>query len=869
MSGAEVTALNALTIEDLWNQIQPKPFTPNENQRRAILHTSGPLFLTAGPGSGKTRVLLWRTLNLIVFHQVLPEEIFLATFTEKAARQLQEGLRSLLGLVTNLTGIPYDISRMYLGTVHSLCQQLIVDRRFCPDILRPIRPSLMDSLDQYFYLSNPRFWDAAVAAVGLTEDANAQINAYFSGHDSQSRYTAVTSCISLFNRFSEECLEPDQMLARTDDSTLKILIELYAYYRQSLGLEGKTPTVDFSLIQQQALQTLQQHPNSGNVFKHIIVDEYQDTNAIQEQLFFKLSAGHKNICVVGDDDQALYRFRGATVENFVQFPERVKQHLQTEACTIPLNTNYRSRKQIVDFYTRFISYTNWKRADGKGHYRIVEKDIQAHSSDSHPSVIASSATNPDTVATEIAVLVKQLLDAKKVADPNQIAFLFPSLKSPQVTRMKAALETQGLQVYAPRAGRFLEVEEAIAVFGIILKIFGRPESGDFGGADYNNFQTWLDDCLNNAESCLGADPNLATYIGDCQDEIETVLSDYNVLNRTAQKQGWTMDQPYNSGTMEQVLASSFGLSEKARKSITNRGLHRLAQQRLGEGNPLKLSYILNRATALDWSILDLFYRLCAFQPFRHWFDLAEHGKDEGPICNLAQVTQYLARFIDNQSPVLTARFLEGNKFVNTFFMRFIYSLYRLGESEQENAEDPFPKGRIPFLTVHQSKGLEFPVVVLGNPRKEAKVQGIEKIVRPLLEREGEPIERMAEFDVMRMFYVALSRAENLLVLAHFKSQGNFVSEPFKTMLGQSDFPRIGQFDLNTLPAAHTKEEEIARSYSYTSDYLLYQKCPRQYMMFRKYGFAASRSQTQMFGNIVHQTLEDLHRLLIARKGGVS
>ena len=114
--------MTSITIQDLWALVQPKPFTPNPNQEQAIQHTGSPLFLTAGPGSGKTRVLLWRTLNLLVFHEVKPEEIFLSTFTEKAAFQLKEGLQSLLGLVTNLTGTPYDISRMYVGTVHSLCQ---------------------------------------------------------------------------------------------------------------------------------------------------------------------------------------------------------------------------------------------------------------------------------------------------------------------------------------------------------------------------------------------------------------------------------------------------------------------------------------------------------------------------------------------------------------------------------------------------------------------------------------------------------------------------------------------------------------------------------------------------------------------------
>ena len=96
---------------------QAKGFNPNPAQEQAILHAQGPLFLTAGPGSGKTRVLLWRTLGLIVDHGVKPEEIFLSTFTEKAALQLKEGLRAYLGIASATTKSPYDISKMYRSRI--------------------------------------------------------------------------------------------------------------------------------------------------------------------------------------------------------------------------------------------------------------------------------------------------------------------------------------------------------------------------------------------------------------------------------------------------------------------------------------------------------------------------------------------------------------------------------------------------------------------------------------------------------------------------------------------------------------------------------------------------------------------------------
>lgn len=848
----------SLTLDVLFQQAG---FTPNDKQRQAIEHTSGPLFLVAGPGSGKTRVLLWRTVNLLVFHGVRPEEIFLATFTEKAAKQLKDGLLSLLGLVTNLTGQTYDLSPMYVGTLHALCNRLLTDRALAAGRTRQRAPRVMDELDQFFHLHGRAFWRSAQAALNLPaelEECYGNISEHFTGKRSPSRYKTVTNLTGLFNRFSEENLTPEDLIARAPDAQMRQLADLYRHYLTSLN--GR---VDLSLLQQAAFHLLRENPGTRQVFRHVIVDEYQDTNAIQERLYFHL-AGNTNICVVGDDDQALYRFRGATVENFVQFPGRCAQYLGCEPRRIELATNYRSRGDIVNFYTRFIDEVEWRRADG-GHYRLHDKGIHAHSEDEQVAVVATRQASSDDVAEETARFVKTLLDTGKVADPNQIAFLFPSLKSKMVEKMQRELEKQGLRVYAPRARRFLEAEEPTAVLGLLALLFGKPDRNTEFRGEYGDFHDWLDFAAQEARTLVKNDEVLARFLADRRDEIGVIRQDYLILSRVLEEHGWKGTDVYDPRVQKRALYSAAGLSDRGRKALGAAYLDRLALKGLEENDPFTLRYVVNRATSLEWNILDLFYRLCGFQHLKAMFDLAERGEDEGPVCNLSLLSQQLARFIDQYPSIISAEFLEDNRFQNTFFGSFMYALFRLGEGEYEDANDPFPKGRVPFLTVHQSKGLEFPVVVLGNPSKrDLGPQRVEELVRPYLSGDPEPLDRVSVFDTMRMFYVALSRAKNLLVIAHPRGQGISTHAAFKAMLPEG-FPRLADLDLSTVPAAKEEVDDVIRTYSYTSDFLAYQRCPRQYMLFRKYGFAASRTTVMLFGSLVHETIEDLHNHLIARR----
>ncbi|GAA0194207.1 ATP-dependent helicase [Fulvivirga kasyanovii] len=861
------------SIEYYWSL---KGFTPNEKQKKAICHVDGPLFLTAGPGSGKTRVILWRAVNLIVFHHINPKNIFLATFTEKAAHQLKDGLRGLLGMITNETGQPYDISGMAIGTVHSICQDILVDRdrRFSEDGVRSKAPILLDSLAQYFKIYRKQFWRELLEAGSFLnsddiekdeEHAQREINTYFEGKDYYSRHLAANNIIGIFNRFSEENLDPNGV--KTDDETLQSILKMYQHYKKS-HQQDLIETVDFSLLQQRAFEKIKAFEGAMEAYEHIIIDEYQDTNSIQEQIYFELAGKNKNICVVGDDDQALYRFRGATVENLVEFDTRCQEYLGLKPTRIDLDTNYRSKKKIVDFYTQFIERTDWRKPSGDGHYRVADKNIQAFNRDEFPAILTTERTDKATVFEEVAQFVFDLKKKGKIEDYNQVAFLFPSLsfrgeKNKAVEGFETALNEKGIQIFAPRAGRFLDIPEAVEVFGLIFHILGRPSHQGRASGGLKDFRQWQIGAMYQAEQLMVNDPLLREYVDDRKKELTLINEDFQALLKVINRKKWKLNQKLKLDMMRD-LAMASGLSPKSKAILQKRAFLELLKKREQAKQPVSLKYVINRVTSVDWSVLDLFYQLNGFKHFQEMYALAEEGIDEGPICNLGLVTQYLARFMEEYTPIITASFLDDNGFVNTFVGSYLYAIYRLGESEYEDSDDPFPKGRVPFLTIHQSKGLEFPYVVLGNLNKaDRPADKKEIIIRDLLQKEGEPLHKISHFDNMRMFYVALSRAKQMTVLPRWKGQHQ--SQAFKDTFNEEEYPKLENIAWEDLPLSELETEDLGKSYSYTADYLNYQQCPRKYMIFKKYGFIPSRSQTMFFGSLVHQTIEDLHHLLIAER----
>ena len=703
-------------------------------------------------------------------------------------------------------------------------------------------------------------------------DAYYQINTWFGmSREKGSKTNTVKNCISFFNRISEEDFADKDIKLENADETEKALFKMTIKYRELLKGEH-SDKVDFSCLQQRAYQYISQQLLSGTVFQHVIVDEYQDTNTIQKKIYMQLASGNKNICVVGDDDQALYRFRGATVENLVDFENICEKEIGVKPTRIDLNINYRSRKQIVDTYTSFIEGTNWENPDKPGqYYRIPDKNIVAHSEDNNTSVILESGKKED-VTKNIVELIRKIKEEGKISDYNQCALLFPSLSAAAEKEFEKAFEDAGIPYYAPRANNILNTEEFLVVFGILAKIFKVEANPDGArGEGMKNFQKWLQAALIRADEVVNEDKNLEEFIVEKWTEIEFSKRNFRAMaNYCEEKKIPFTNKAYAQTT--RVLAAVPKLDDNVKRVLLSKNLNDFLTKKNNEGKPMSVGYVLSRVTALDWTLLDLFYQLNTFNWFDEKYDKAEKGEEDSALYNFGLITKYLAKYMEMNNPIISGKNFQENAMGKNLFNSYLYTLYRLGETEYEDADDPFPKGCVPFLTVHQSKGLEFPVVVLASCRhNNRQARPLDVLVRKMfveqnkLPEMAEPLDKMDEYDTMRMFYVALSRAKNVLIMAQFKGQGQSTYHALNHLFNEKQFANCSQLHVNELPDSNDKSDRMAHVYTYTGDYLPYKNCPRNYMVFHKYAFVPSRSQTMFFGSLVHQSIEDLQNFI---NGGI-
>lgn len=283
----------------------------NEPQREAVYHTDGPLLILAGAGSGKTRVLTHRIAYLIGERGVNPWNILAITFTNKAAEEMRQRVDNLVGFGAESVGV---------STFHSACVRIL--RRF---------------IDRLGYENHFTIYD--------TDDQKTLIKEVCRKVDVDTKVFKERSLLSAISSAKNEMILPDEfeLNAGGDFAKMKIA-KVYREYETQMRANN---ALDFDDLLVKTVQLLQTQPDVlesyQERFRYIMVDEYQDTNTVQFQLVSLLAGKYKNLCVVGDDDQSIYKFRGANIRNILDF-----EHEFPDAKVIKLEQNYRSTGNILN-----------------------------------------------------------------------------------------------------------------------------------------------------------------------------------------------------------------------------------------------------------------------------------------------------------------------------------------------------------------------------------------------------------------------------------------------------------------------------------------------------------------------------------------
>lgn len=749
----------------------------NKDQLKIFNQTEGPVLVIAGPGSGKTKTLVDRIVNLVK-KGVQPEEIMVGTFTEKAAKELITRISNLL--LQN--GIQANLNEMYIGTLHSIFLRFLEENREFTRLKRSYR--LFDQFEQVFTIF--RHINEFMAVENITE---------LIGDHRVSYWRKAASIAEKLNIVSEEILDVEQ-LKKSDFPSVKALAACYSIYEQILEEEN---ALDFSSIQFATYQLFTEHPDVlskiQDKVRYFMVDEYQDTNTIQERILLMLASKNNNICVVGDDDQGLYRFRGATIRNILEFD---KNFPEGECKVFFLQTNYRSDPQIIEFYNRWMQNQSWT-FDGKT-FRfdktiVPREDVFPDT----PTVLRLSAEDDtEEYHAEVLRFIRYLESEHIITDYNQIAFLFRSVKSEKAKALADYLEENGIKVFSPRSDMFFEREEIRLILGCLVSLFPQVE-------------TLFEQGTTTSGLCLQ-------------------WSDFFIQTLQEDPEG-------NKDLIRWVMAT---------------------QQKHA---------FLDKGT--DYGMTSLVYRMFQYPLFAKFLkvDLDANKSDLRAAYNIGMFTSLVSKFEYLYGiTIFTPKNIE--KVLKNFFNYYLRFLVQGGMSEFEEFDETLPSGCVSFMTIHQSKGLEFPITIVGsmNAVPAKSYTDLDEILqthyfhKPIYE----PLDEIKYFDFARLYYTAFSRAQNLLLLTGCEQATGRKTPSAYFAPYWNNLPKwnASQVDLHKLDLAKVNPTNVKHEYSFTSHILLYENCPRQYEFYKELQFVEERKGSTMGGSLLHQTIEDIHKAVL-------
>lgn len=798
----------------------------SDEQLEAVRSRAPRLIIKAGPGAGKTRVLVERVQFLVNERHVDPKSLLVITFTEKAADELKYRLNADGDLSFE------QIDQMQIGTIHGFCRTFlrnyvssgieVIDDEDNEKKVLFIKKNLERlNLHKYAFIPNDELKTVAskfdeYASFDINMDdlilfikrksfnkSNAAMNKKYRDFidskmpDENSKFPLKeVRANKLYNKIWNN--HKRLAIARAYETYLELLDEIKSY--------------DFNLLQIKTRDNLRDMNRNRVDYKNILIDEFQDTDMIQFEIFELLSEGAETVTYVGDINQSIYWWRGAVSSNFKKLSNADNEFEVKE-----LLTNYRSPKNIVEFNNRFM---------------VEDMELRAFNQDDGGLFYLNSRDRGEQ-ARKIVTVIKHLKGEGKIQKYSDVGLLFRSTTMYQIESLLDELKANEIKFHiqgAPDFEIYPEVECVLLLLWYLTKTMPIE--------DIFNLREFANEDLNNT-------------MFKFSDSTLDVLRNYRGSPREFSK--------FSINQLKEI-----GIVDKHDLEFFN------------QLNMLKANFYAgndNDYERLD--VLGLYYEL---------FDITGYIRDK---FNEMQET---GEDIDSNVELLNLGFISRkiNDFMETFgrfdmdnLFEFLYTFYKQYSSPSNSLDNV---DCVQILTIHKSKGLEFPVVFVcslldgGFPRKKPMKEKANQYPTPKklkhkdiiekLERENkdpnlyfkQEYKREFRDEEQRILYVGLTRAKSILIVSHILNKAKKESQEFIEMKRYNPgFIELSPRNFNELNAVKTNnksDEELEFSFTSLEDY---NECPHKYNLLHNYNFVSPQNLGMRIGTIVHAVLDKINR----------
>lgn len=766
-------------FEDIVVNILKRDISSNHDQQEAILSKANEgLFIVAGPGSGKTTVIVLKILKYIFVDDIKPNEILATTFTKKAADELYSRILGWGDEIKNYlidnAGDDFDLliainridfNQLTIGTTDSIAQELLrVHKEPGTNQEVVIEEFVAKFAMVKILLKDNRYLD---------ENLQGYLKS-FTTKDKLKEASQMSEILLQFkNRMYFDQIDFDEFYANVGEGGgARIALDCIKEYEEELKSRN---IIDFTMLESKFLDSLRN--GKMDIFlddlKIILIDEYQDTNLIQEEIYFTMAqsaiANGGSISVVGDDDQSLYRFRGATVDLFTNFKSRVREKLGIDVREINLRTNYRSSRNIINHCNQFVELDGeYQHARVEDKPKIIAPDLEKY----NMPILGLFRNNLQMLSKDLAKLVSDLINnGETTLKVNRV------IDDEYFKRLERCRTPEELKQLKKDSA-----EKARDIDNISIKL-----DEEEGSASDMALLTFSPKEMKSGNHTLN---------GHLRNQLKRLRKPIEVFNPRGRDLQEIKEVAIFCGLMLECIDPESKI-QNSDKQIPNLGKRNMQRWRYEAREYIKLNpephnpFDLN-TFIIDWqrrnprgyekwpnraNLMELAYKLVT------WLDFLQ--EDAEGVVYLEAITQSITQtgFFNKYSANIMFTSPEEEK---ASILEAIWNIFlpiATGDVAIDEALlETLPSNRLNIMSIHQSKGLEFPMVIvdvgskfknndvrtqnLRFPKKEPGYTVMEESIRKYSELgEDERSEKDKSFDdLTRLYFVAFSRAEHILIL---------------------------------------------------------------------------------------------------------